>query len=182
MNHSFNSTAYRLAKRILTGDVVFFIGAGFSIDSEGNTAQRFVSFLLVRFVAIILYLETLGFDNEEIMAGDTAVEAIDLPDKFMHRIRERHLVLARLAREGLCPTILTTNYDLLIEGGLSLIGFHPIEQKRSPSNIPPMTNGIARSLITPTGHAGGWYWNSHCGGCMQHGGTGQKAGLIFVRK
>ena len=39
-------------------------------------------------------------------------------------VRDRHRVLARLAREGLCPLLITTNYDLLLEGAFRLTGFH----------------------------------------------------------
>ena len=33
----------QLSQRILAGEVVFFIGAGFSIDSEGNSSARMIS-------------------------------------------------------------------------------------------------------------------------------------------
>jgi len=42
----------RLATRICAGEVVFFIGAGFSLDSEGNTAQLLVARLLARIEAL----------------------------------------------------------------------------------------------------------------------------------
>jgi hypothetical protein len=42
----------RLAALVLQGDVVFFIGAGFSVDSEGNTAQRLVRRLLIRLLGL----------------------------------------------------------------------------------------------------------------------------------
>ena len=42
----------RLASRVLDGDVVFFIGSGFSIDSEHNTAPRMLCRLLLRLVAM----------------------------------------------------------------------------------------------------------------------------------
>ena len=35
---------------------------------------------------------------------------------YGHRLRPRHHVIARFAREGFCGTTLTTNYDLLLEG------------------------------------------------------------------
>ena len=42
----------RLAASIVAGDVVFFIGAGLSLDSEGNSAEVLIARLLVRFEAI----------------------------------------------------------------------------------------------------------------------------------
>jgi SIR2-like domain len=42
----------RLATRVLEGDVVFFVGSGFSIDSEGNTAARLMRRLLIRLCAM----------------------------------------------------------------------------------------------------------------------------------
>ena len=39
------------------------------------------------------------------------------------RLRPRHHVIARLAREGFCTTTLTTNYDRLLEGAFRASGF-----------------------------------------------------------
>ena len=50
----------RLANRILAGEVVFFIGAGFSLDSEGNSAKLLIARLLARFYALIDALNALG--------------------------------------------------------------------------------------------------------------------------
>ena len=53
-----NSAALReLAQRIFQREVVFFVGAGCSIDSEGNTAYRLMMRLVIRFLAIIDFLE-----------------------------------------------------------------------------------------------------------------------------
>lgn len=41
----------RLAALILKGDVVFFVGSGFSIDSEGNSATRLIRRLIWRLLA-----------------------------------------------------------------------------------------------------------------------------------
>lgn len=91
----------------------------------------------------VLFLETLGFNNEEVMAGDTSQRTMaDVQASFKNRIRQRHVILGRLAREGLCPFILTTNYDLLIEGGLRLVGLYPDQAGQSrPSDLLPMTYG-----------------------------------------
>src|SRR5215831_7973166 len=45
-------TLDRLATRISAGDVVFFIGAGYSLDSERNTTGVLLARLLARFEAI----------------------------------------------------------------------------------------------------------------------------------
>ncbi|MEM7390845.1 MAG: SIR2 family protein [Verrucomicrobiota bacterium] len=70
-----------------------------------------------------LFLDTMGFGNQQIMSGcsDPAssnrkrVEGAD-------RLFPRHHVIARLAREGDCPVIMTTNYDLLLETALQVNG------------------------------------------------------------
>ena len=43
----------RLSERVLSGEAVFFVGAGFSIDSEGNTAQRLIRRLVIRLSAML---------------------------------------------------------------------------------------------------------------------------------
>lgn len=47
----------RLAERVVNGGVVFFIGSGFSIDSEGNSSRRLITRLLIRLLALT---DTLG--------------------------------------------------------------------------------------------------------------------------
>jgi hypothetical protein len=237
-----------LIGRILAGEVVFFVGAGFSLDSEGNTAQRLIARLLARFVAVTnylgatgedlqnglrrtfklkdkekimtegvvgglasryydindwiisafetlvttlakladwelavrtiheeetellrncplqdkvdpvglrpipltdlwplpehargkaLFLETMGFNDPAIMAGDPATKDLEqVMGDYRGIVRDRHRVLARLAREGLCPLLLTTNYDLLLEGACRLAGFE----------VPPFGNEDAGDL------------------------------------
>ncbi|MGZ0165536.1 MAG: SIR2 family protein, partial [Planctomycetales bacterium] len=49
------------------------------------------------------------------------------------RLFPRHHVLARLAREGLCPVVLTTNYDLLLEGAWRLSGFELEQRSEKPT-------------------------------------------------
>jgi hypothetical protein len=242
---SFETAKYeRLVESILAGEVVFFVGAGFSLDSEGNTAQRLMARLLARFAALVeivqpgnpsltdlaqglkrtfglkledpvdarnmvtetnvrklaeryydindwiisayegllaalcqppgldeemlrrlnsrenellhgcplrskpdpvpfkpisierlrevplgargkaLFLETMGFLDQAIMAGDPAhCDLRKVMGDYDGLIRDRHRVLARLAREGLCPLLITTNYDLLLEGAFRLTGF-----------------------------------------------------------
>ena len=73
-----------------------------------------------------IFLETLGFDNARIMGG-APLEAtlLEVAQSYAGRLRPRHAVLARLAREGLSPQLLTTNYDLLVEGAYRLAGLVP---------------------------------------------------------
>ena len=49
-----------LAERVLAGEVVFFVGAGFSYDSEGNSAKRLLWRLLGRFFALHTVLSRPG--------------------------------------------------------------------------------------------------------------------------
>jgi len=73
-----------------------------------------------------LFLDTMGFANEKIMGGPLFDKPLDMsPRSWTDRILDRHQVLARLAREGLCPTILTTNYDMLLEWAFRLSGLQP---------------------------------------------------------
>lgn len=243
----------RLARRVLAGEVVFFVGAGFSLDSEKNSAKRLIARLLARFEALTshlrqavllpnhladavretaselheglrttfgvkpqrgsglltteinvgnlareyyhindwmcsafssllegireledhgalslaiwkreneilkgfdkempsnlamelsllfklkdpqrrgkaLFLDTMGFADLRVMAGAPLAPtlgevAASYRDRPQDRLRDRHHVLARLAREGLSPILLTTNYDRLLEGAYRLAGF-----------------------------------------------------------
>jgi hypothetical protein len=244
----------RLAERVVGGEVVFFVGAGFSIDSEGNTAERLIGRLLARFDAMTsllagqcltplpavevaararelrqglrvtfaveeidgylttptqvatlareyytindwlasafslllgeireteklpdreqflarlgryeqflvadrlgerpprlspikpadlerlaalpavhrgkaLFLETMGFADREVMAGLPCDPDLSTVERsYSDRLRPRHRVLAWLAREGLAPVLLTTNFDLLLEGAYRLAGLTP---------------------------------------------------------
>jgi hypothetical protein len=254
MNRFPQSGLDRLAERVVGGEVVFFVGAGFSIDSEGNTAQRLIGRLLARFDAMTsllagrcltplpavavaararelrqglsvtfaveeidgylttptqaatlareyytindwlasafslllgeireserlpnreqflirlskceqflladrlgerpprlspitpedlerllalpdahcgkaLFLETMGFADRAVMAGlpcDLDLDTVE--ESYAGRLLPRHRVLAWLAREGLAPALLTTNFDLLLEGAYRLAGLTP---------------------------------------------------------
>jgi hypothetical protein len=71
-----------------------------------------------------LFLETLGFGDPEIMAGNPrTADFEDVRRSYRQRLRPRHHVLARFAREGWCPTLITTNFDQLLEGAYRLAGF-----------------------------------------------------------
>ena len=232
-------TVERLVLRIIAGEAVFFVGAGFSLDSEPNTSARLIRRLLARFAAITeqlskekgsqasqlqeglrvtfdlgserlsaeamvskktvnqlklvyynindwicsaftillselaskgaileairererqllglgedgnpydeapledfnigellalgrdagkgLFLETMGFANREIWGGDPREKNPNAAlASYGSRLRDRQCVIARLAREGLAPLILTTNFDLLLEGACRGAGF-----------------------------------------------------------
>jgi hypothetical protein len=244
-------TVERLVARIIAGEAVFFVGAGFSLDSEPNTSARLIRRLMARFAAVTEYLDrparraasgsaaamreglritfSLGdapLSSEE-MVGDDAVKklaqvyysindwicsaftillrelrevdeswwrpeidrrerellddsvplggftvaaALDLQDNagkslfletmgfsssavwagrpqdtdretalesYGDRLRDRHHVIARLAREGLAPLILTTNFDLLLEGACRAAGFEVGDAERTAPDKPP---------------------------------------------
>ena len=81
-----------------------------------------------------LFLDTMGFADEAIMGGEFRHKDLrGVEDSFRQRLFPRHHVLARLAREGLCPVVLTTNYDLLLEGAWRMAGFE-LEADRDRSS------------------------------------------------
>lgn len=92
----------------------------------------------------ILFLETLGFRDPRCWRGDpTADESTGFLGSYRGLLRPRHRALACWAREGLTPVVLTTNYDLLLEGAYRAAGFelvlsnddgndrHPTQDARS---------------------------------------------------
>ncbi len=253
----------RVADRVLAGNVVFFVGAGFSIEAEGNSATRLIGRLLVRLVSLAavlqrcggdesqggaildrlrtafrlqgvsrtqparcvtrenvdalareyytfnewvitalgtmaddvvapdavhlretvdgdmrdmerlliqllgdepralepvdwdaiaqlpgglvrgkaLFLDTMGFANEHVMAGrPREPDALTVLASYGDRLGARHHALARLAREGLAPLLVTTNYDLLLEGAYRLAGLVDRDfPPSSPTTIPAAT-------------------------------------------
>jgi len=85
----------------------------------------------------LVLMASFGFWDEAAMAGrcreaehlrghgrresdDHAKEGID--HAVRDRLRLRHHVLARLAREGYCPTLVTTNFDMLLEEAMHASG------------------------------------------------------------
>ncbi len=71
-----------------------------------------------------LFLDTLGFRDGRVMGGQPATDDLTtVAASYSQRLLPRHKVLARFAREGLCNTTLTTNFDLLLEGAFRLAGF-----------------------------------------------------------
>jgi SIR2-like domain len=84
-----------------------------------------------------LFLETMGFADEQIWRGDPRMQDPRAAlDTYGAGLRDRHFVIARLAREGLAPLILTTNFDLLLEGACRAVGFE-IEDVRHTDPAKP---------------------------------------------
>ena len=74
-----------------------------------------------------LFLETMGFGNAAVMAGEPDEARLDAVfASYAGRLRPRHAALAWLALEGLLPAVVTTNYDLLLEGAYRLAGMRPL--------------------------------------------------------
>src|SRR5437870_3407310 len=49
-----------LAERVAAGEAVFFVGAGFSLDSEPNSSSRLISRLVARFEALTRLPQSLA--------------------------------------------------------------------------------------------------------------------------
>jgi hypothetical protein len=91
-----------------------------------------------------LFLQTVGFDSSSaedreqglvIMAGDPMAKAtVSVEKSYRGKLLPRQHVLARLAREGLIPTLVTTNFDLLLEGAYRLAGFR-MRDPRDDENL-----------------------------------------------
>lgn len=81
-----------------------------------------------------MFLETMGFADPAVMAGDPHADSLEtVSASYSERLRPRHAVLAWLALEGVLPVVVTTNYDLLIEGAYRLSGLQPL---LNPSSAP----------------------------------------------
>ncbi len=73
-----------------------------------------------------LFLDTLGFPDENVMGGKPMDPDLDQVRFTSTRVRTRHHVLACLAAEGLATTVVTTNYDLLLECAFRMGGVLPL--------------------------------------------------------
>ena len=74
-----------------------------------------------------LFLDTMGFADDKVMAGAPMGPDLEVVARsYDQRLRTRHFVLAWLALEGLLPVLITTNYDLLLEGAYQLAGMLPM--------------------------------------------------------
>ncbi len=88
----------------------------------------------VRALGKLVLMATFGFFDDQVLAGvchgsDEGIEHAEalethrmVSKMYDRRLLPRHHVLARLAREGFCPTLITTNFDMLLEGALRLSG------------------------------------------------------------
>lgn len=108
-----------------------------------------------------LFLETLGFADPSCMAGEACHPKVSETERsYGPRLRPRHHVLAWLAREGLAPTLLTTNFDLLLEGAYRLAGMTPelplgsrlppADQPRPIPGAPPASFDAFRRITSAT--------------------------------
>jgi hypothetical protein len=81
----------------------------------------------------VLFLDTMGFDDPQVMGGAPVASDLDaVITGAAARLSPRHHALAWLAAEGLCPVLVTTNFDLLLESAYRLAGL-------VPRNPPPAT-------------------------------------------
>ncbi len=111
-----------------------------------------------------LFLESVGFDQErKLMAGRTAAPLADVVSDYRQRIFPRHRVLARLAAEGLSPILVTTNFDLLLEGGYRLEGMEVLPNE--PAADLPTGRYRAFSVVADAGQ-------------FFERGSGQRAALL----
>jgi hypothetical protein len=79
----------------------------------------------------------MGFGSVKIWGGDPRAEDHrSALDSYGDRLRDRQHVIARLAREGLAPLILTTNFDLLLEGACRSAGFEVGDARYTDSAKP----------------------------------------------
>lgn len=70
----------------------------------------------------LLFVQTLGFHDPTVMGGEP-FDTLHAPSLTPPNLKPRHHILARFAREGFCPALLTTNFDLLLEAAYRLSGF-----------------------------------------------------------
>ncbi|MBR0941570.1 SIR2 family protein [Bradyrhizobium liaoningense] len=74
----------------------------------------------------VLFLDTMGFDDPQVMGGAPMEHDLDaVIAGAAGRLSPRHHALAWLAVEGLCPVLVTTNFDLLLESAYRLAGLVP---------------------------------------------------------
>src|SRR5947209_5095569 len=122
-----------LANRVKRNEVVFFLGAGASCDPPAGLPT---SMSLVRELAALVALPSLVGSKEEVVDritegvrfevfiqtlvtvfGSHVIEALSILDTGEPNFN--HEFIARLAAHKLCPFVLTTNFDSLIEKALA---------------------------------------------------------------
>lgn len=100
----------RLSQDIQRGVVVFFVGAGFSLDSEGNTASRLIQRLLVRFLALAKQARAVG-NNEFAELSSSLLEKL----LTTFHLASKQNGLKRLASKAVRESVaeLTRDYYLI---------------------------------------------------------------------
>lgn len=119
-----------LVNRVHSSEVVFFLGAGCSMEPPAKlpSAQDLADYLVERG-----HGET-GDTLEQVAEAchheglHTLSEALPKAEWRIRPCNLAHRVIAELAKEGLVNEVVTTNWDVLIERGLSLCGvpFTPV--------------------------------------------------------
>jgi len=97
-----------------------------------------------------LFLETLGFLDPEVMAGAPWNPSVEVAVKrTAKRLGTRHHVLAWLAAEGLSTTLVTTNYDMLVESAYRAAGLLPANPplaRWGADSLPPLDAALSARL------------------------------------
>ena len=141
----------RLASRICAGDVVFFIGAGFSLDSEGNTAKVLIARLLARFEALTEWAIASG--TPEAREAASCLRAglrvtFDLRDKTT---RELHTDLFADAVRADVLTTLAQSYYLINDW--TCTAFDSLIDVLFPRRPSPQGRGAAPAALALEVHA-----------------------------
>lgn len=109
----------------------------------------------------LVLMATFGFFDPRVLAGcchgldaagaDWTVQEDPrvVAQLYGERLKLRHHVLARFAREGFCPTLITTNFDLLIEGALRLSGLEVATAESGDPQNSATSLGEALALLIP---------------------------------
>ena len=97
----------RLAGRVLNGEVVFFVGAGFSLDSEGNTAGRLIAPLLARFEAMTEFFLSAKELPVKAAAGAEPDKIVASLRETAHQLTDGLLRTFYLERAAEAPVMLT---------------------------------------------------------------------------
>lgn len=105
-----------------------------------------------------LFLDTMGFAEERVMGGAPMAQSLDeVVAESAGRLRDRHHALAWLAAEGLCPALVTTNFDLLLESAYRLAGLLPLNPPPSKWSSDEASLKDAQSLRMPLNHRYGYF-------------------------
>lgn len=109
----------------------------------------------------LVLMASFGFFDPEVIAGcchgldaigrerESDANARSVAALYGDRLKLRHHVLARFAREGFCPNLITTNFDLLIEGALRLSGLEAPVGEKADSKERSTSAGSALAVLIP---------------------------------